>query len=435
MQAVGRIPDQAGLAADERDAAVDLLLLPEPRRVEADLVGEIVGRRGDRRLHVLGEVVVDLGQQRQRQGDDRVVALDRLGLAADGVAIGDLHALAVGPDLGDLGVPDHRAADGALEAGDDLVHAADRLEHRRLHVDVVFEQGGADLRVADQVAERRRIARLRELVRRAGRLQQARTLGALERHVLAEVAIGLQERQQLFLVLEAQVLVEGALVHRLGQQLGDVAAGVVDPLAHLQLLAAVGPEVGAAAGVDLDLQRHAQLAAIGQQPLVMAGNARRPRVHVEPVGEAHGLRLLADHLDLVAVAQRPVAPAQAPARLQQRHVIAGPLQLIGRHQAGDAAAQNDHPLAAARVRGHRRRRRRRHRAHQTQGPHRRIGRAVAAGRAKAVKKQTPTDPHLSSSPINHQGGHDRPARLSVQARGRSSAGSLDGVIKRGAPPA
>ena len=35
VQAVGWIPDQAGLAADERDAAIDLLLLPEARRIEA----------------------------------------------------------------------------------------------------------------------------------------------------------------------------------------------------------------------------------------------------------------------------------------------------------------------------------------------------------------------------------------------------------------
>src|SRR5580692_7460029 len=102
-----------------------------------------------------------------------------------------------------------------------------------------------------------------------------------------------------------------------------MSARVVDRPAQLDRrggqVAAVG-DVSAAAGIDLDLQGNAQLAAIADQALVVAGNTGRAGVEVEAVGESRGLVGLAAHLDPGPATDAPVASADPVARLQHRDI-------------------------------------------------------------------------------------------------------------------
>ena len=68
-------------------------------------------------------------------------------------------------------------------------------------------------------------------------------------------------------------MVERALVERLGQQLRQPAARVVDRLAHLDRFAAVRAGIEqkrATACIDLDLKGDVEFAAIAQHRLMMA---------------------------------------------------------------------------------------------------------------------------------------------------------------------
>ena len=100
------------------------------------------------------------------------------------------------------------------------------------------------------------------------------------------------------LSLRGQFLVERAAVDRLAEQLGDFAARIVDRLAQLDRPAVVRRRIvqqRAAAGVDLDLQRHAELAAIAEHGLMMAGEPRRPGIPVEAVVEVADLARAVGH--------------------------------------------------------------------------------------------------------------------------------------------
>src|SRR5262249_44925195 len=105
----------------------------------------------------------------------------------------------------------------------------------------------------------------------------------------------------------------------------------------------------AAAGVDLDLERDAKLAAIAEYGLVMARDAGRAGVPIEVGIELTDLaRYLAravGHLDRVAAPDGPVAAADAVAGFEDCAGIAGLAELIGRGEAGDARTQDDHPGA------------------------------------------------------------------------------------------
>src|SRR5713226_5136845 len=88
---------------------------------------------------------------------------------------------------------------------------------------------------------------------------------SLEHEIGRQIPVGLQERDHALLVLRGQLLIERAAVERLAEQLGNLAARIVMGLAHLDGLAAIGGrvvEAGAAAGVDLDLERDAEFLAI-----------------------------------------------------------------------------------------------------------------------------------------------------------------------------
>ncbi len=204
------------------------------------------------------------------------------------------------------------------------------------------------------------------------------------------------ERQQLLLVVGAHRLLERALVDRLGQQLGQVAADIVAHLAHPHRLAAerrLVVQQGVAVVVDDHLQRDAELLAIAEHGLVVVRQPRRADIEIEIVGTRpfHGLGGV-DLFDAFAAADRPIAPAGARSRLQDHALVTRLRELIGGRHSGDAGAQNDHAGPAPRAARQRWRARMRRRDHQQ--AHRRhgiVGGGDAAGLADEVDEAPPRE--------------------------------------------
>jgi hypothetical protein len=132
-----------------------------------------------------------------------------------------------------------------------------------------------------------------------------------------------------------------------------VAAGVVFHLPVLYRLAAfevVCLQEGAARGVDLDLQRDPQLAAVAKHRLVYRRQSCRPYILVEAFTERAFLRKAGGEFHLGAVADGPVSAADALTGFEQSAGVAELTQLIRRGEPSDAATQDDHagPFAGAR---------------------------------------------------------------------------------------
>ena len=114
----------------------------------------------------------------------------------------------------------------------DAVHAADRLEHRRLLVEDLLEhQARLEEAVVGQLAQRQRIDGLAGVAIAARRHDIARPFAAAEHAAAAEVAPPVEEAAQRLLIDAGQFAVERALVDRLRQQFGEAPAHVVDRLA------------------------------------------------------------------------------------------------------------------------------------------------------------------------------------------------------------
>ena len=153
-----------------------------------------------------------------------------------------------------------------------------------------------------------------------------------------------QEGEHPLLVMRGQFLIERAAVDRLAEQFGDFAARIVDRLAQLDRLAVIGRGIvqqRAAIGIDLDLERDAELAAIAEHGLMMAGEPRRPRVPVQALVEFADLAGAVGHVERGAAPDGPVAPADAIADLEHGAVVAGLAELVRRRQAGHSGAEND----------------------------------------------------------------------------------------------
>ncbi len=227
----------------------------------------------------------------------------------------------------------------------------------------------------------------------ARRRHIAGPLGSLEQVLVGEVAVGPEEWPQPGLVVGGQLLVQSAPVDGLGQQLGDVAARVVDGPTHLDGGRVLGREEGAAAGIDFHLQGHAQSAAIAQHPLMVAWQPRGTGVEILTVGKGGDLVVLAGHLDPRPAADGPVAPAHPVASLQDGDVKARAFQLVGQHETGDPGAQDDDPGAlSSRCRQGGRRDRGLGRL-QPQRLHGGVGRAISSRQANPVEELPPTDAH------------------------------------------
>src|SRR5271154_3562039 len=84
---------------------------------------------------------------------------------------------------------------------------------------------------------------------------------------------------------------------------------------------------------------------------MMARNTRWSSIEIQPLRKADRLFALTDHLDLVAVTQRPVsAPRPAPS-FYQSHRKAGALHAIRHDQSGNACTQYDDVRAMTDSRG------------------------------------------------------------------------------------
>ena len=300
-------------------------------------------------------------------------------------------------DRGDLALEADDRAELLAERHRDAVHAADRLEHGGLEVEALLEHHGAPHVDVEERAERHRIAPLAGLLARRRQALVAGARRALEDEVGREVAIGAQEGEHALLVMRAELLVERAAIDRLAEQLGDFAAHVVVGLAHLDRLGAVRRRIvepRVAAGVDLDLERDAELPAIAEHGLVGARNPRRPRIPVHFGIEFAELAGAVGHVDAGAAPDAPVASADAVARFQHRAVVAGLAELIGRRQPGDAGAEDDDLGAVALALLQCQRLRHRGRAQEAHGLHGEIGRPVAADAADLTQEVPTRAAHL-----------------------------------------
>ena len=145
---------------------------------------------------------------------------------------------------------------------------------------------------------------------------------------------------------------------------------------------------GAAVVVDHGLDGDAELPAIGQDALVVVGNARRAGVEIQMRAAVPGDVLTGiDLVDDIAGPQRPVAPARTRPGFEDRAGIAGFAQLMRRDHSGNSGADDDDPRAGARSR--RQRRRPGIGGGHRQQPHRRhgaIGRGGTAGLADEIEE-------------------------------------------------
>ena len=259
------------------------------------------------------------------------------------------------PPGGFFGPPFSREPPHALlESLDDGVHAAHGLEQRRVLVEgvAVVELVAPEFR-PEQLAEVQGVVHfpgLHALVDALAPVAAAR--GPLVETVrLLQVAVTDQHFEDALLVLARELAVEGIAAHRLGEQLGDVAAHVGPDLAPRHGLAAEPlpvVEQGRAVVVGEDLQLDAELLAVAEDRPVVVGDAGRPevRVHMVLPVEAHPLAAvgLPHH---VAAAHGEVAPAGSAGGLQDGAAVTGFRQLVGRGHAGDAGPEDGHALALA----------------------------------------------------------------------------------------
>src|SRR5581483_6078041 len=131
-----------------------------------------------------------------------------------------------------------------------------------------------------------------------------------------EVAILGEELEHALLILSIEVLIERTLPDAFGEQLRDMAAGVIDHLPLLNRLAAV--EVvrlheRRARGIDLDFERDAELVAVIQHVGVNGRQARGTGVEVEAFVEGACLLSTVGEVDASAATDGPVAAADTVA--------------------------------------------------------------------------------------------------------------------------
>src|SRR5258708_21804784 len=102
----------------------------------------------------------------------------------------------------------------------------------------------------------------------------------------------LRDGEQRVLVVRRQWLVERAAVDLLVEQLGAFPARVVDRLTQLDRLAVVRRRIvqqSAAIGINLDFEGDAELSAITENGLMMAGKPRRARIPIQALVEVADL--------------------------------------------------------------------------------------------------------------------------------------------------
>ena len=112
--------------------------------------------------------------------------------------------------------------------------------------------------------------------------------------IRVQAAVPAEHGEDALLVLARELAVQGVGVHRLGEQLGDVPAGVGhDPAARdgLAVETVLVVEEGRAVVVGEDLQLDPELLAVAEDRAMVVGDAGRPHVRVQviPAAELHPL--------------------------------------------------------------------------------------------------------------------------------------------------
>src|SRR5271163_2664374 len=347
------IPDDRDCLIQVREAAVDVVvLLPESARLPGNLVAGVVGDATDDGDDVGGEVGLNGLKHRERHGADAVIGSDGLSLAALAVEIGDRDAVRGFADFADFGAIADNVAETLAEGHRNLVHAADGLEHGGLPVDHLLGHQALPQVGVEQGVHGKGVDGSRALLARAGWYGEAGTLGAFVEQVGLEIAVLNQKGDHALLVLCGNLLVEGALLDAFGEQLGDMAAGVVHhlPLLHwLPVVQVVGLHERTAGGVDFNLKRNAEFLAIAQHGGVDRRQAGGTDVLVVAFFKSAGLREAIGEFNLGTLADRPVASADARfAGLEQGTSIPKFSELVCGNQSGDAAAENHYARAVAR---------------------------------------------------------------------------------------
>jgi hypothetical protein len=131
------VADQGDRQVGVTDAAeYGLVLLPEaPLHFQPELHRSLVVHRADDVADFAGEVVVDLSQDRERDGANAVLCRRRLRRSGIvGRFPGDTNASFVLADRGHPCLVGDQSADLPLEGLPDHVHAAYRLEHGHLEL-------------------------------------------------------------------------------------------------------------------------------------------------------------------------------------------------------------------------------------------------------------------------------------------------------------
>ncbi len=208
-----------------------------------------------------------------------------------------------------------------------------------------------------------------------------------------QIALAAQIGEEQLLVPLAELLIQRALLHALGQHLGGVAPDVRSDLlpTHRPPGERARPsfevDVRVVVVVDENLQRYAELARVVEHRLVVVGQPPGAVVDVEAVVEGAGLGLPAELGQPEALARGLGAAAGEGSRLQHHHVVARVGELVGRGQARHPRAQDDDALAAAA--GEARRRRHGRFDAEPQSAHARHQQRRAPDAAQLLQEQAP----------------------------------------------
>lgn len=344
------------------------------------------------------EVVLRFGEDWQGQGADAEVGGDGLGCAGSGVGDGD--ALVGRGDLDDGRFVVDDVAERFCEAVCDAIHAADGLEHGGLPVDLLFVElagghvGGEELGEVEWLVQNgfgRACARA---------CDEACAGGAGVAAILAEVAEVFEEVAEAPDVFFGELVVEGVLVDGFGEELGEVAAGVVDDLALLDGFAVVELgrlHEGGAGGVDFDFEGDAEFVTVAEDVGMDGGDACGASVEIAAVLPVAGLRGAVGELDFGAFADGPIASSGAIAGFEDGAVEAGFAELVGGGHAGDACAEDDDFFAFAEVGGELRKWRLADGGHEAERLHGGECGGVAADLGDALKEDTSGQAHYDGS--------------------------------------
>src|ERR1700723_2378610 len=160
-----------------------------------------------------------------------------------------------------------------------------------------------------------------------------------------ERSIRAEEGQHTVAVHLRQVLIKRPLMNALGEQLTDMAASVINNLAHDRGISAVGVivlEIGGAAHVDFDLQLNAKLATVSQDCLVDRRQTSGAEVLVVTLFPGTGLCGAIEKGDFISAAHSPVASAWSLSRFEESALVAERTEFVGRYESGDAPSENDY---------------------------------------------------------------------------------------------